>query len=249
MAARRRARPPAVSPVAPPRAAARAPASQGGGRLRRFAAGSVLAHAAAAALALLWFLPPRPRPPEVPATIQVLFGDNADRQGTPPPPAPALPPPPALPTPPAPASTAQAAPPEDGDAPAGPASATPAPSTPPKAAAPLPVRLGEGDVGLKLTEPPDAGMIEAQADPGNRAPKYPELASRQHQRGRVVIRMHIDTQGRVSEAEILESSGHPALDRAAREALALWHFIPALREGVAVPSYRDQATNFVLEGD
>ena len=121
----------------------------------------------------------------------------------------------------------------------------PAPALAAHPAAAMAVRLGEGDVGLKLSGPPDAGMIEAQVDPGNRAPKFPDIAVRQHQYGRVVVRLHIDTAGRVIDVEMLESSGHPALDRAAREALALWHFIPALQDGAAVPSVRDQAVNFV----
>ena len=54
----------------------------GGTRLSRFAGVSIGAHVAAALLVLLWRLP-MPRQAEVPATIEVLFGDNADRAGSP----------------------------------------------------------------------------------------------------------------------------------------------------------------------
>ncbi len=195
-------------------------------------------HLTAVAAALAWWLAPPPRQTEVPATIQVLFGDNADQSGAKTPPASPGHAAPSAPT----AATARR--PAYGDLPGGEAAAASS-ATPP--APSLPVRLGEGQLGLKLDDAPDANMIEAQADPGNRAPKYPDAASLQHQQGRVVIRLHIDTEGRVSDAEILQSSGHPALDRAARDALAKWHFIPALRDGVAVPSFRDQATQFVLD--
>jgi protein TonB len=207
-------------------------------RLPGFAAVSVGLHLAAVAAALAWWLAPPPRQSEVPATIQVLFGDNADQSGAK---TPAASPAHAAPSAP-PAAIARR--PADGDMPGGAAAATSS-ATPP--APTLPVRLGDGQLGLKLDDAPDPNMIEAQADPGNRAPKYPQEAALQRQQGRVVIRLHIDTQGRVSDAEILQSSGHPALDRAARDALAKWRFIPALRDGVAVPSFRDQSTDFVLE--
>jgi protein TonB len=224
------------SGVAAPRPPPRPLGVTPGGDLRGFVAVSVAVHLVAGALALLWWLPPR-RPDEVPATVEVLFGDNAEVAGAPTP-ASAAPRAAAAP------SAASAAAGRDGVlAPAAAASGGAAAT----AAASLPVRLGDGDIGLKLDQPPDAGMIEAQADPGNRAPKYPDMAWRLRQHGRVVIRMHIDTDGRVTDTEILESSGHPALDRAARDALAKWRFIPALRDGVAVPSFRDQSTDFVLE--
>lgn len=214
--------------------------------LRRFAIASVAVHLVVGAVVLLAVAPARP-PDEVPATIQVLFGDNAETEGAKAAAAQAR----SVPAPPAPVTTAvREAEPAEGDVTMA-AKAAPAAAAAMGAAAPAPspVRLGDGDIGLKLNAPPDAGMIEAQADPGNRAPKYPALASEQHQQGRVVIRMYVDTQGRVSRAEVLESSGHPALDRAAREALARWQFIPALRDGLAVPSFRDQAANFVLDGE
>ncbi len=199
---------------------------------------SIGAHVLAAFMALLWQLPVL-EPTEVPATIQVLFGENADVDGA------AAAASPLTSAQPRTGDAGAAAPSSDGE---GPFASVARPATPaPPRASPFAVRLGEGDVGLKLSEPPDAGLIEAQSDPGNRGPKYPDIAWRQHQGGRVVIRMHIDPQGRVASAEVLESSGHPALDRAAREALAKWRFVPALRDGIAVPSFRDQATNFVLE--
>ena len=193
--------------------------------LQRFVYASLAAHGVAA---LLFLVPPRPDPvpAEAPARIEVLFGGNADVPGVP-----------ALAG--AASGTTVLAPAREGS--------EAAPGGSGAGAASVAVRVGEGELGLRLSGEPDEGLIEAQADPGNRAPKYPDIAWRLHQHGRVVIRLHIDTEGHVAEAEVLESSGHPALDRAARETLAQWHLLPALRDGVAVPSFRDQPTNFVLE--
>ena len=205
-------------------------------KLRVWLAASIAAHLLAAALGLLAWLPV-PQPGEVPATIQVLFGENAEAEGA------AVPAAPLTSTQPQTGDAGAAEPTVDGEGPS--ASAARSATQAPPRASPFAVRLGDGDVGLKLSGAPDGGLIEAQSDPGNRGPKYPDIAWRQRQSGSVVIRMHVDMQGRVARAEILESSGHPALDRAARDALAKWQFIPALRAGVAVPSLRDQVVNFV----
>lgn len=104
------------------------------------------------------------------------------------------------------------------------------------------------------TPPPPAGSqpthanVEATAAPGNRAPRYPDGAWLAREQGEVVIRLHIEPDGRVSRVEVRRSSGHAALDQAAAATLARWRFLPALRDGVAVASYRDQATDFELEG-
>ena len=203
--------------------------------MRRFLAVSAVAHALAALVLVVWWWHKPPPAGEVPGTVEVLFGSNAEHSGTPA------------------SAVSQASAATKADAAASADSGAVSAGAPAANAAgsedgpTAPVRLGEGDLGLKLSDAPDANMVEAQADPGNNAPKYPPAAFRLGQQGVVVVRMHIDEAGRVADAEVLESSGSPILDEAARAALAKWHFIPALRNGVAVPSYRDQATNFILE--
>ncbi len=46
--------------------------------------------------------------------------------------------------------------------------------------------------------------------------------------------MRVGREGRVEDVEILRSSGHPGLDRAAGEALRRWVFEPAREDGKAV---------------
>ncbi len=206
--------------------AARTDATPGaaGRAMRGAALLSLAAHALALALPVAWWLVPASGPREVEAQIAVLFGNNADASGAP---ADAAAPPVA-----ATAARADVLPDQSGAAP------------PPAAEAP---HSSGGKIGL-LVAHPDLNMTEAQADPGNRAPKYPDSARLAREQGEVVLRLHIDPNGRVSRAELRQSSGHAALDRAAALALARWRFIPALRDGVAVDSYRDQATDFELEG-
>ncbi len=162
--------------------------------------------------------------PETEARVEVVFGDNAD------------------------ASDPSAAAPIPAAAPA--ASAGPLSVD---AAAALAVPTAEmahpsgGRVGLRVPHP-DPNMIEAEADPGNRAPRYPADAWLAGARGEVVLRLHIGPDGRVWRAALRRDPGHDSLDRAAMAALARWRFVPALRDGVPVASYRDQATDFELEG-
>lgn len=57
---------------------------------------------------------------------------------------------------------------------------------------------------------------------------YPDSLERAGVGGTVTLRMYVDTDGNVEESEIRESSGHGALDRAAREVVGVMEFSPAL---------------------
>jgi protein TonB len=58
-------------------------------------------------------------------------------------------------------------------------------------------------------------------------PNYPESARRKGREGTVLLRVLVDDEGRVRSVEINKSSGDDSLDRAAREAVQGWRFIPA----------------------
>jgi periplasmic protein TonB len=64
-------------------------------------------------------------------------------------------------------------------------------------------------------------------------PEYPDSARREGSEGSVLLRVLVDEQGRSKKIEINSSSGTPALDHAAMQALRRWRFHPA--------RYRDQA--------
>ncbi len=64
----------------------------------------------------------------------------------------------------------------------------------------------------------------------NPAPAYPALSRRLGEQGRVLLRVFVNADGSAAQVEIRESSGFERLDRAAREAVARWRFVPA-RQG------------------
>ncbi len=82
--------------------------------------------------------------------------------------------------------------------------------------------------GTDNQEPPDFR--------GNRPPVYPAVAIARRLEGTVVLRLTVDASGRVADVEVVDSSGHAALDEAAVEAIRKWRGEPAQRDGRPVPS-------------
>lgn len=67
-------------------------------------------------------------------------------------------------------------------------------------------------------------------------PAYPPELACADVGGRVLLRLTVGTEGRPTEVVLVESSGQPALDAAALEAVQTWRFQPATRAGVAAAS-------------
>ena len=63
-------------------------------------------------------------------------------------------------------------------------------------------------------------------------PSYPDEARDKGLQGRVVIRLHVDEQGKVESTDIV--SGNPILAKAAAEAFQKWRFKPFIRDGKPV---------------
>jgi TonB family protein len=57
-------------------------------------------------------------------------------------------------------------------------------------------------------------------------PTYPRLAIKRELQGSVKVRVSVSPEGRPSNVEILKSSGHDLLDRAAVDAISEWKFLP-----------------------
>ena len=150
--------------------------------------------------------PPKPAPPK-PAPPK-----PAPPKPAPPKPAPADPAPPAPAVQPAPASPV-------GEAPVAPASSTGAP--PP----PTPDRVG-ASAAAGPTVP--AARFDA-AYLRNPAPAYPPLSRRLREEGKVLLKVRVSADGSARTVEVDQSSGSERLDRAAREAVARWRFVPARR--------------------
>ena len=70
----------------------------------------------------------------------------------------------------------------------------------------------------------------------NQPPAYPRIARRFGYEGCVSLRLTVDETGAVTKADILRSSGHRVLDRAAEKTVLKWKFCPARQLGVPVAS-------------
>ncbi|WP_417733217.1 energy transducer TonB [Rosistilla oblonga] len=95
--------------------------------------------------------------------------------------------------------------------------------------------------------PPAATIIPIQQQTGlsekepasftaNEPPQYPIHAVRERMQGTVLLRLFVDSTGRVEAVELIESSGHATLDDAALEAVKKWTGQPARRYGRAIAS-------------
>jgi protein TonB len=96
----------------------------------------------------------------------------------------------------------------------------------------------------------DEPLVEARHDVAtldNPRPPYPLAARRLGQQGRVVLRAHVDADGRCEELRLAASSGHRLLDDAALATVRRWRFLPATRAGIAVASWVEVPIAFRLD--
>lgn len=77
-------------------------------------------------------------------------------------------------------------------------------------------------------------------------PQYPEEARKEKVTGAVILQAIIDTEGRVTDVEILQSVRED-IDAAAGDAIRQWQFEPATLEGEPVAVYYNLTVNFRLK--
>jgi protein TonB len=82
----------------------------------------------------------------------------------------------------------------------------------------------------------------------NRQPVYPKEAARRGEQGVVTLVIHVSPAGVASGVMVAESSGFLLLDRAARDAVETWHFLPATRGGEPVAADMPLRVRFELGG-
>jgi protein TonB len=102
----------------------------------------------------------------------------------------------------------------------------PQPPAPPVAVAPTPT------YSPKPTPSAPAPVILPRFDAdylNNPKPVYPSSSRRLGEEGKVVLRVHVTPEGHSGEIELKSSSGFSRLDKAARDAVAQWRFVPARR--------------------
>jgi protein TonB len=127
--------------------------------------------------------------------------------------------------------------------------------TPSEPVVPEPPPQAESVIEAPPAPPPEpAGPVNlgealAVVCPERTPPAYPAQARRLGEQGKVVLRVELDEQGRVTAARVHRSSGSTRLDEAALGAVRQWHCTPARRNGVAVRASALQPFNFILEGN
>nr|WP_171447458.1 TonB-dependent siderophore myxochelin receptor MxcH [Corallococcus carmarthensis] len=112
---------------------------------------------------------------------------------------------------------------------------------------------GTGTPPPKTEEAPSPAAVPAE--PIIELPKlihsveapYPPEAERAQLEANVRLRLRVDTQGQVTQAEVLEPVGH-GFDEAARTAALQFRFTPAKRNGVAAPARVTYTYVFQLPG-
>lgn len=188
-------------------------------------AGTSLAISLHLAVLAVLLVPTRWTPPERVAPIQVIVPEVVRREPLPPTQPPPDPRPVVTPRQPTPTPVPQTA------------------QTPVTESAPV------IDAGTEAALPSDLGEPVNSFDPGppalatlaydvHPAPRYPRLSLRAGHEGTVTLRVLVDEHGQPQEVVIERSSGHRALDKAARDqVLAKWRFHPATREGRAVAAW------------
>ncbi len=81
---------------------------------------------------------------------------------------------------------------------------------------------------------------------GNPLPDYPRAARRRGIEGRLLLRVAVSAAGQAEKIEVIESSGHELLDRAAEQAVWKWRFEPGRRAGIPVSATIDVPVVFRL---
>lgn len=77
--------------------------------------------------------------------------------------------------------------------------------------------------------------------------RYPRWAVREGWEGTFVIAIEVLTTGEVGRWKVMESTGHPLLDRAAAEAVREWRFHSAQEQGKAIVSCIQIPIQFSLQ--
>jgi protein TonB len=87
----------------------------------------------------------------------------------------------------------------------------------------------------------------ARAASGNPAPHYPAISRALGEEGKVSLRVLVLPDGSAGGVTVLQSSGFPRLDRAARAAVLRYRFQPAVKAGQPVASFIPYWIEFVLK--
>lgn len=114
-----------------------------------------------------------------------------------------------------------------------------APVTP---AAPVVQPAPPAPVEEKVTEP------RAGADYlNNPSPEYPEAAMDRGLEGKVLMKVHVQPNGKPDTVTVTQSSGHSLLDDAAVKTVKQWSFVPAMRGKIPIAGWVTVPITFNLQ--
>jgi len=228
-------------PIVPPPALRRRESEERHLRIPLFV--SICLHAALLVGILLWFSHSQPLPKALgnEGAVELVL---VEHKGSGPPAAPVVPTPPAPvegkpdqpeapPNPPVPAEVAA-----EPVSPPAPPTTEPAIQSTPRPPQPLrqapQISLGGNDETDAVALGPHVIPASLDAKYHNREPDYPPDAARRAQQGAVILLIHVSPEGLPTGVDVEQTSGFVSLDRAARDAVLTWHFLPAIRDGTPV---------------
>jgi periplasmic protein TonB len=145
--------------------------------------------------------------------------------------------------------------------------ATPSPATaatvvPPSPRPPPPTRpslrtSNDGDETAPLLTPsaPHMAVAESQILPITQAsyevgstrnprPPYPPAAFVARIEGRVIVKVHVMSDGKPAEVQLLQTSGSAALDKSALDTISRWELQPARKNGQAIDQWIEIPIHF-----
>jgi periplasmic protein TonB len=94
---------------------------------------------------------------------------------------------------------------------------------------------------------PPAPIIPAKLiNPPDPADYYPDSSRRNGEQGRAMVKLCVNERGRVGTADIIATSGHPALDGAAIQYAKALRFKPATRAGKPIDACMSLPVRFEL---
>lgn len=80
----------------------------------------------------------------------------------------------------------------------------------------------------------------------NPAPEYPQESRAQKEEGKVLLRVHVTTEGKPDEITLHRSSGYSRLDQVSLAVVERWKFIPGKQDGKPVAAWVVVPINFTL---
>jgi periplasmic protein TonB len=207
--------------------------------MRRFAFLSLGLHLAVLAGLFAWSQYARPtgEAPDVQGAVELVLLEQQGTRATAPPPPPA--PAPEIVTPALSEAQAQPLPPP----PPVPQKEQPAPAKQHASASPVQRAVEAPEINLNGNNSETNALVSGDhvvpagvdARFHNKEPVYPLEAVRRAQQGMVTLLIHVSPEGLAAGVDVVQGSGYVLLDRAARDAVVAWRFLPAVKDGQPIP--------------